>query len=141
MRLGADGADAEVPADAGAALRGADRAARTAAQPAGGDGAQTPRCAEGTVPQGNAVAGQVTVGHRTGDRSLSRTTPATIMRTPLCPTTSISFFMQKMTRSVTSSSALPHHTCIMNSPHGMNTLAERTSFPCAMSMSYLAESV
>ena len=67
-------------------------------------------------------------------------TPATIMRTPLCPTTSISFFMQKMTRSVTSSSALPHHTCIMNSPHGMNTLAEQTSFPCAMSMSYLAES-
>ena len=44
-------------------------------------------------------------------------------------------------RSVTSSSALPHHMCIMNSPHGMNTLAERTSFPCAMSMSYLAESV
>ena len=57
MRLGADGADAAMPADAGAAVRGVDRAARTAAQPAGGDGAQTPRCAEGTVPQGNAVEG------------------------------------------------------------------------------------
>lgn len=57
MRLGADGADAEVPADAGAAVRGADRAARTAAQPAGRDGAQAPRCAEGTVPQGDAVEG------------------------------------------------------------------------------------
>ena len=57
MRLGADGADAEVPADAGAAVRGVDRAARTAAQPAGRDGAQAPRCAERTVPQGDAVEG------------------------------------------------------------------------------------
>lgn len=29
----------------------------------------------------------------------------------------------------------------MNSPHGMNTLAELTSSPSATSMSYLAESI
>lgn len=39
-------------------------------------------------------------------------TPATTMHMPLCPTTSIYFFMPRMTRLGTLSSALPPHTCI-----------------------------